>query len=244
MATVSQLITRAGQALGYLGRNETLSAADANDGMSALNSMLDSWAGENLASYANQEVSFSFIANQQSYTIGSGGYINTTRPDNILQAYITDTNNINYPMSILPQDRWNNIGNKQITSQIPTTIFYDSQYPLGTIYVFPIPLLTYTCTLNAMLQQSTFTSLPQSMIQPPGYERAYILNLAIEMMSAGFPCMLDEKGLATLYDNAASAKANIKRKNQKEVLAEYDPSIVSRGYASYNIYSDSNPRGS
>ena len=244
MTTVSQMITRSGQTLGYLGRNEVLSAADANDGLSAYNSMLDSLAGENLASYAMQETAFTFIANQQSYTIGSGGYINATRPDNILQAFITDFNNINYPMTVLPQDRWNNIGNKQITSQIPTTIFYDSQYPLGTVNVFPIPLIAYTCTLNAILQQSTFSSLTQVMIQPPGYERMYILNGAIEMMTAGFPCMLDAKELAALYDNASQAKANIKRKNQKEALAEYDPSIVSRGYASYNIYSDSNPRNS
>lgn len=244
MTTVSQLITRAGQALGYLGRNEVLSAADANDGLSALNSMLDSWAGENLASYAAQETSFPLVVGTQQYTIGSGGTINATRPDNVLQAYIVDSNNLTYPMSVIPQDKWNGIGDKSITSQIPTTLFYDPQYPLGIINIFPVPLLAYTVTINAILQQATFSSLPQSMIQPPGYERAYILNLAIEMMSAGFPCMLDAKALATLYDNASQAKANLKRKNQKEVLANYDAAIVSRGYASYNIYSDSMPRSS
>ena len=38
------------------------------------------------------------------------------------------------------------------------------------------------------------------------------------------------------------SKANIKRENIKEVIAEYDGAIVSKSYATYNIYSDNNPR--
>lgn len=244
MTTVSQIILRAGQALGTYGRNEVLSAADANDGLSVFNAMLDSWAGENLASYANQQSSFTMIIGQQTYTVGSGGYVNVTRPDNILQAFIIDSNNITYPVAVIPQDKWNGIGNKNITSQIPTTIFYNPQYPLGIINIFPIPLAPYTFYFNAILQQSTFSSLPMTITMPPGYERAYILNLALELKSAGFPCVLNSDDMAQLRENASQAKRNIKTKNQKEVLVDYPSEVVSRGYASYNIYSDSMPRSS
>ncbi len=244
MTTVAQIIFRAGQALGYLGRTDVMSAADANDGLAAFNSMLDSWAGENLASYANQETTFTLVANQQQYTVGPAGQVVAARPDNILQAYITDFNNIRYPVGIIPQDKWNGIGNPNITSQIPTTLFYDPQFPLGVINMFPIPLINYTLTFNSILMQNTFSSLPMTLSMPTGYERAYILNLALEMKSAGFPCLLNADDMAQLRENASQAKRNIKTKNQKEVIADYDSSIVSRGYASYNIYSDSMPRNS
>lgn len=237
MTTVSQILTRAGQALGYTGRGETLSAADANDGLAAFNAMLDSWSGEGLASYANQTISHVLTIGTQSYTIGSGGTINTTRPDNILQAWITDSSNLDFPMEVIPQDEWNDIVMKANTSQIPQVLFYDPQYPLGIVYVFPVPAAAYTLKFNSILQQSTFSSLPMSISSPPGYERAYVLNLALEMVSAGFPCMLNDKDYMRLVSNASEAKANIKRKNIKEVIAEYDYAVLGRGVP-YNIFSD------
>lgn len=244
MTTVSEVLTDAAQGLGFLGVGETLSAAFANRGLSTFNKMLDSWAGENLASYANLETTFPLVVGTSQYTIGSGGTVNATRPDNINQAFITDSNNLRYPLNVIPQDKWNGIGDLTITSQIPTTLFYNPQYPLGVINIFPVPLLNYNVTINSILQQNTFSSLAQTVSMPPGYLRAYTTNLSLEMISAGFPNMLNTQGLARLYENASEAKANIKRKNQKEVIANYDGAIVAHGYASYNVYSDSQPRSS
>lgn len=243
-ATVSEVLTSAAQGLGFLGIGEVLGAAFANRGLSTFNSMLDSWAGENLASYANQETTFSLVAGTSQYTIGSGATVDATRPDNIYQAYITDANGLRYPLTVVPQDKWNRIGDLGITSQIPTTLFYDPQYHYGVINIFPVPLLAYQVTISSILQQNTFSSLPQTVCVPPGYLRAYTTNLSVEMISAGFPCMLNDRALARLYENASEAKANIKRKNIKEAIATYDGAIVASGFASYNVYSDSNPRSS
>ena len=183
------------------------------------------------------------VAGQQQYTIGTGGNINSTRPYDVISAYIRDNNSNDYPMQIFNQDQWDKIGLKTITSQIPDTLFYDSQYPLGIINIFPIPLVNYTVYFNSTTDQVDFTSLTQSLSLPVGYERAFVLNLALDMMSAGFPCLLVGDGLAQLRANAAEAKGNIKRANIKEVVAEFDSSIVSKSNATYNIYSDSSPRG-
>lgn len=237
MTTVSQILTRAGQALGYKGRQETLSAADANDALASFNAMLDSWSGEGLAAFANQSITKVLTIGTQSYTIGSGGVINTTRPDNILQAGILTSNNLHLPMRVVPQDVWNEIVLLSNTSQIPTTLFYDPQYPLGIINIFPVPMLAYTLELTVLLQQSTFSSLPMSISSPPGYERAYILNLALEMITAGFPCMLPDKEYVRLVENASEAKANIKRKNIKPNYAEYDDALIGQG-SPYNVFTD------
>lgn len=239
MATANQIITRAMQALGILGRTETPSAGEANDGLTAFNAMLDSWSGgEDLMSYVVLERSFPLVVNTNSYTIGTGGVVNVARPNDITQAYIRDSIGNNFLMDILPRDKWNQIGNRSttMTSQIPDTMFYDPQYPLGVINIFPTPLLTYTCFFDSTQDQVDFASLTTSLSAPPGYERCYVLNLALEMMGAGFPCMLDEKALMRLINNASDAKANVKRTNIKEVLADYDDAIVSRPECTYNIY--------
>jgi len=242
MPNVQAILTRSAKAIGYLGRTEVLKAQDATDALDAFNAMLDSWSGESLASYANQTFTHTMTANTSSYTIGSGGDIAGTRPDDINQAWIRDSNNLDYEMSIYPQNRWNSLGQKSITSQIPTTMFYDPQFPLGIINIFPTPLQAYGLRFTAIVQQSTFSTMTHSLSAPPGYERAYVLNGALELVSAGFPCQLKDKDYIRLMDNASQAKANIKRKNIKEVLADYDPAIVVRTAATYNVYSDGNPR--
>lgn len=241
VVTAQDIITRAMRAIQALGTGETPSAAEANDGLVAFNAMLDSWSNEGLASYELQEQSFTLIIGQAGYTIGSGGNINVARPLDILQAYIQDTGGNNYLMTILPRDKWNQIGNRSstITSQIPTVLFYDPQYPLGIINIFPTPLIAYTCFFDSTLDQALFATLTTQLSMPPGYERAYVSNLAMEMVLLGFETTLDEKQLAMLSNVASSSKANIKSTNIKEEIADYDPMLISREKSTYNIYRDS-----
>lgn len=243
MTTALDIVTYAARGLGYLGRTDVLSAADGNDGLFALNAMLDSLAGEELMSYASNTQSFTLVIGQSAYTIGSGGNINTTRPIDIPSAYLRDSNSLDYPIQVIPQDRWDAIGQKTITSQIPDTLFYDSQYPLGIINIFPVPLVNYTIFYESIIQQTQFATLSATLAMPPGYLLMYIQNLQVQMISMGFPNMLGPNELATLMENARTSKANVKRNNIKEVIANYDPAIVSRSYATYNIYSDSPARG-
>lgn len=244
--TANDIIRRAALALGYLGRNGTLSAGDANDGLDCLNTMLDSWNGESLLSFVINEQFFVMAVNKAQYTIGTVGTpdINNTRPTDIVQAYIRDFNDNDYPLSIVPRDKWNLIGQKNITSQIPLTLFYDSQYPLGVINLFPQPLIGYTVYYDAITQQNTFVSLATQLAMPVGYTWAYVSNLALVMMAAGFPCMLDPDAKANLAKQAADAKANVKRLNMKEVISDYDSAIVSQSYATYNVFSDTFGRAS
>lgn len=243
MTTAADLLTRAARTLGYLGRNEVLSAGDANDGLVAFNSLLDSWSLESLMSYVELQQNFPLVAGTQTYSIGTGGMINTLRPVDILSAYLRDSNNNDYPLNIVNSTQWDNIGLKFNTSQIPDTLYYSSDYPLGFINIFPVPLIAYTMFYRSTTQQVDLSTLTTALSMPVGYERGFYLNLAVEMMVNGFPCLLNGEGLAQLRALAAEAKGNLKRGNIKEVLAQYDPSIVSKSNATYNIYSDTSPRG-
>jgi len=240
--TANDLITRSMKSLQSLGGSEVPSATEANDGLTALNAMLDSWSNEGLISYQNQEQSFPLVVGQNQYTIGTGGQINVTRPLEITQAYVQDSGSNNFVMQILPRDKWNMIGNRGtgITSQIPDTLFYDPQFPLGVINIFPTPLLGYTVFFDSSLQQVTFSTLTATLTMPPGYERAMVYNLAVEISSMfGIPIPQVAPGAKNVGQLAAESLGNIKRTNIPEIISDYDPSIVSRSYATYNIYSDS-----
>lgn len=241
--TAQTILTRAGKALGYVGRTETMSAQDSNDGIVIFNAMLDSFSNEKLLSFVVLEQSFPLQVNKSSYTIGpSGGPdIVAARPLDITQAYVRDSGNNNFNLNILPRDKWNQIGNRgsTITSQIPTDMFYDPQYPLGVINIFPTPLIAYTVFFDTTQDQSAFATLTTAFAMPEGYERAYVTNLAVELVANGFPMLLNPTQWAALQEAAKESKANIKRTNIKDVIADYDDAIVSRSYATYNIFSDS-----
>jgi hypothetical protein len=238
LTTVNDTITRAMKALGTLGRTEVPSAQEFTDGLYAYNQLLASWTNEQLMTYATLERSFPLQVGVQSYTIGTGGVINADRPTDITQAFVRDSSNNDFPMRIVPRSIWDTIGAKGVTSQIPDTLFYDSTFPLGVVYVFPVPLLSYTVYYDTPLNQSTASTGTQTISMPPGYERAFVSNLAIELMANGYPCLLNEMQLGALSKAASDGLANIKRTNIKEVIADYDESLVSRSYASYNIFRD------
>lgn len=239
--TAKDLITRAMRAIQALGSGEVPSAAEANDGLVALNALLDSWSNDGLTSYLVLERSFSLTVGTSSYSIGSTGTIVATRPQDITQAYIQDTGGNNYMMEVLPRDKWNQIGNRSstITSQIPSVLFYDPQYPLGVINIFPTPLIAYTCYFSSTQDQTRFTDLTTAVSAPPGYERAYVSNLAMEMVLLGFETTLDQKQLAMLAKVASDSLASIKSNNITEQIVDYDPALVSRAKSTYNIFRDS-----
>lgn len=230
------------KALQALGGTEVPSASEANDGLVALNALLDSWSLSDLVAYQVQEQSFPLVIGTNSYTIGSGGVINVARPQSITQAYIQDTNKNNFLMNLLPRDKWNQIGNRgpTITSQIPNTMFYDPAFPLGIINIFPTPLLAYTCFFDSVLDQVTFATLATNLAMPVGYERMYVYNLAIEISSMfGIPIPPVGPGQKNIAQLAQEAMALVKSNNIKDVISGYDPAVVSKSYATYNIYSDS-----
>ena len=240
--TVNDIIHRAGLALAYLGRGETMSAQDAVDALACFNEMLNSWSNEDWYTYATLQRTLTLTAGTSQYSIGDGGDVDSTRPHNIVQAFLRDSNSNDYPVNIIPQAQWNMIGDKGITSQIPDTLFYDAQYPLGYINLFPVPMGSGTLYFDSTLDQVTYSLLTTVIEMPVGYVAAYVYNLALQLMTFGFPCMLDDKGYIRLVENASQAIANIKRSNIKEVKAEYDPAIIAKSAATYNVYSDSFPR--
>jgi len=237
MATARDLFQESLEELSVYEPGESINAADIARCLTVANDMLDSWSTEELACFAIQEQSLVLEINKSAYTIGPdpSADVNSARPLQIVQAYIQDNNGNNYGMTLYTQYRWNQLGLRTITSQIPDVLFYDPQDPIGIINIFPIPLIPYTLFFDSYLQLTEFTNQQTVLRFPKGYKRALRTNLAIELAD-----FYGVEPTQKLLDKASEAKANVKRINNanREVVAAYDNEIISRPNATYNIYRD------
>lgn len=242
MTTALDMISAALKKLGVFASGETIDAASAADSLKALNDMLDSWSNEALACFAIQEQSVTLVAGKSSYTIGPGGDVNGIRPLRLIEgpgaAYLLDTNENRYPVSVVPRDKWNEIWNiVSTTSNLPDTLFYDPQFPLGTINIYPAfnGTLGVALYFDSYAQLSGFAGLTTAVSLPPGYVKAVQDNLALELAPYFKPDNWQPPAL--LLKQAAESKGNIKRANTRENIAELDHGLIARG-GSYNVYSD------
>lgn len=183
MATVNDIVKRALRLLQVKEGGEPATDDEAKDGMEVLNNLLDSWANESLMLFTIAEHSFSFVAGQVEYTIGTGGNFNVTRPvtNGILNAFVRDTNNLDFKITEINNDQYNEIVLKSITSTYPLYFYFRDNYPLGVLSVWPPPSENLTFFINVSTQFTQFTAPADTVALPPGYVRALEYNLAVEI---------------------------------------------------------------
>lgn len=162
------LLTRALRAVGNVGSGETPNADDMNTALLALNDMLDSWSLSKLFVYQLLEENFPLTAGKGVYSVGAGGDFNTTRATTIGSAYVrlgvTD-----YPVEMIDNDAYSNIGLKASFNSIPQYIYYNPSQPLGEINLWPVPQAGLTLYMQSPKQLMQFPDLTTDIILPPGY---------------------------------------------------------------------------
>lgn len=181
MTTVLEIITDAMQNAGILGSNEVPNATDGQKAFRLLTRMLDADSTESLMIYNNVEEVFTLTSGQQTYTMGTGGDFNTSRPVNITQAYMRDTNGNDLGIAILDYERYSEILSKQIDSSIALALYYNAGYPLSEITLWPIVQnSSYRLVLWSWKLLSNFTGLSDTIVFPPGYEDYVESNLTVK----------------------------------------------------------------
>lgn len=222
---------------GIAGVGQTPTADDENKAFTRLNWMLSQWQRKRWLVY--HLITLNIVSTgAQSYTVGPGGNINTAvRPDRLESAFFRQTiqsapNQIDYPLQILEsREDYNKIALKQLAT-FPTYIFYDSAYPLGVIYPWPIPqasLYSVFITVKEVLTQ--FANLSSTIVLPEEYFPALQQNLSVILRAAyGLPPDPIMIGLAkTSLNTLRGANTQIGRLSMPETLTR--PGV-------YNPYSD------
>lgn len=230
--TGRDLITASMRLIGAVASGETIAASEASDGLSSLNRLIDSWANESLVIYNDVTEEFNLTPSQQSYTIGSGGNFNTVRPMKYLDAKFkvtSTTPNAEYPLNELTLSEWASVRQKTLSTNISTDIYFDVNYPLDTIYLYPVPSAAAKLVLYTRKQLSNISTLDTNISLPPGYERALVYNFAVEISPEyGKP----PSELVMMIAN--ESKAALKRNNHKEMHLRVDEALVEP--QRFNIY--------
>lgn len=226
--TALKLITRALQLAGVVAGGETPNATEADDGLLTLNSLLESCSTRGLAVFTVTRVTHPIVASQASYTIGpSGADITRARPVTVETAFLLDTGaspDNETPLTVLREDQWRMLSPKDLTSTRPTCLYYNPTYPNGTLYPWPIGTdATQSLVFYLPEPLTTVTALATTISFPPGYEKWFRYQLAMEFCAEYGRPVPD-----IVVAMARKEEANVKRMNYKPRVLGCDPAILGQ----------------
>lgn len=228
MATALELITRAMRLARVIGKGEIPDSEEASDGLEALNAMLDSWRTERLSVYQITQGSHSWSAADVSMTFGTGGDV-TTRPVAVDSAFWQDSDGNKRELVVLTErSQYDSIVAPSSQSTLPEFLFYDKAYPLGVVYLYPVPSAGGTLLLNTWQTLQEFASLTEDLALPPGYKRTIEYSLA-EEYGPEFGVQVP----ASVIRIAGKAKTNLKRINSPRDVMSFPTELL--GHRVYDI---------
>ena len=239
--TVLDIISSALRLIGVLAQEETPDAATANDSLFVLQSMWDSWNAERLMIFTIPRLVFPLVAGQQTYQYGTGAPdFNSPRPAKIDRMGIIWLGNaaqpLELPLEYLTVAQWQAVPVKNIQSSLPQYVWDDDGFPYRNLNFWPIPNVGDQITIypwTALANPATLTTI---MSFPPGYQRAFRYNLAVEL-AAEFPPVPTEV-LQVVAGIAADSKRIVKSMNIYPVDLRCDPALTQFGLGLYDWRSD------
>ena len=228
MTTALDLIKTGLAYLGEYDPGETLSSADSSEGLASLNSMLEAMAIDRLLVFQIVQGSHSWGASVASKTIGpasTSADLTAARPDRIESAFIRDSSDYDYPLTILRQrEQFDGITDRSVTSTIPTELFYYPANPKGTLYLYPVPSEAITLLLNTWQILQSFAATTTDLALPPGYRELIETNLPFRL-AAKFGGEV-QASVALL---ARESVARIKRLNAPVGVLKLEPGVTGAG---------------
>lgn len=186
MASISaqNLINEALFNIGVLADGETPSTGVSNTALISLNNLLESWSVERLDVYAIVVADHTLVVNQAVYAIGQEGSpdFNAARPTSIRSAAIvTADDGLVFQLKLVPAEEFNSIPEPDATAKIPRVLWNDNSYPNANLSLWPTPNTANKLRLYTWQPLTQMASLGATFDFPPAYQRAIILNLAVEL---------------------------------------------------------------
>jgi hypothetical protein len=185
--SVLDLIKDAMIEINLLALGQEPSGEDAQYGLRKLNRLMDTLTARKVFVYAHLFTQYTTVANRAVHTIGPGGDFAVTagRPIRIVSASWVLDNDVNTPVDVQDADWWSQQSVPSQTSNIPSDLYYEPEFPLGKVYLWPIPTVAGTLQLETESLLTQFTALTQAFAMPPGYWDLITYGLAISLVPPG-----------------------------------------------------------
>lgn len=191
--------------------NQTPGPAQQEFLLNLANRILNDWNAERAAVYADQFLTFTIPVGPDSFTIGpTGDFVVGQRPETIDGANIILTNatpHVRSPLAIRDSQWWLGETVPTITSQLPTDLYYNAEWPNGRIFLWPVPTVAYQLEIWTRAVLTYFASMADTFNFPPGYQSALTLTLA-EQSASGFGVEASAKTISLAMKARARVWAN------------------------------------
>jgi hypothetical protein len=232
MTTTADIIYGSLRLIGVLAEGETPSSETAQDALTAMNQMIDSWNTERLAVFSTQDQVVTWPPNARSRTMGPTGDIVALRPVLVDDAtYFRDpSNGISYGLKLINQQQYNGIAVKTVTSTYPQVMWVNMTYPNIEMYVYPVPTKVLEFHIVSVQELSAPATLGTDLAFPPGYLRAFRYNLACELAPE-----FGVEPSRQVQRIAMTSKRNLKRINNPDDIMALPYSIVATRQR-FNVY--------
>ena len=191
--TVGGIIRSAMRKIGVLAAGEPLPAHEGDDALEVFKQMVDAWTNETLLIPIVGVVTHTLVGDQSEYTIGiypepkpvplPDNHIETARPERIIAAFIRDQYQTDYIQEIIDVKTFSRISRKTNASR-PSRFYIREGWPMNTILFEAVPYDGETLHLEVIQPLSEIlpvAGLTEVINLPPGYERALIYNLCLEL---------------------------------------------------------------
>lgn len=231
--TPKKLIKRALRLIGVLPAWQEVEALELQDGVEALNAMLDSWNTEKLMVYVLARNQFTLTAATNPHQIGPGlaaPDFDAPRPNRIEQgqAYLSggQLGTASRELEVWTRGQWEAQYDSAL-SGVPCAIYYEPSFQQGKIWTDVKADAGYTLTLHLeqLLQQTLIGDVNTECNFPPGYTDAVTYGLAVELAPE-----YSRAAPAEVLARFVEAKANVKRLNIKPLHLTVDPALTSADY--------------
>ncbi|WP_433705800.1 hypothetical protein [Paraburkholderia sacchari] len=235
-STPSDIITLALKTANVVGVGQTPEAEDMNDAFNLLNMLLAQLQRRRYFIY--QLITTGYQATGAlSYTVGPGGNFNIPRPGKIESAFFRQNQNtplpVDYPLEIIrAREDYNRISIKNLNA-FPRYAFYDAAYPVGNLFIWPLPNAQYQIFITTMLQLQQFATISDTLALPPEYSAALMWNLVLELYPFyGLPENPITRG------KAEASLRIIEESNAQIPQLQMPTALRGQNTGTYNIYGD------
>ena len=180
MSLVSDILDDALMYIGCYGPSETVSTDDQTFALRICNRALDGWSARKLSPIGIKSVNY-ILTGLGVYPFGPGlTWAATTRPIKIKAASVISYNGVEKEAKIVSAEEWAAIPDKTRTGVYVEAVFWDGGFPTGNISLSPMPA-TGAFWLRTYEAITDFINLTDTVSLPPGYERALVIALALEL---------------------------------------------------------------
>ena len=145
--------------------------------------------------------------------------------------YRDPSTNVSFGIKFINQQQYDGIAVKTVTSTYPQVMWINMEYPNIQMTVYPKPTRALEWHFISVQELAQAESLATELTFPPGYLRAFVYNLAMELAPE-----FGVEPSAQVQRIAMTSKRNLKRINNPDDVMSMPYSIVATRQK-FNIYS-------